>query len=206
MKNLAVIFAGSPVDPYGQPEVPKAACYICADAGVALARALGVHPHWSVGDFDSLGSVPSGENVTVYPSEKDDTDIMLAAKYAMRRGFKTLLFYGALGGRLDHTVANLQLLRFLADHHVQGILVDEKHWITLQRGGTVRYPKRDFSFFSLLSLSEFCKDVTLEGVAYPLRHGTFSGKFPLGVSNAIIGKEAVVTVGEGDLLIIYAKD
>ena len=82
----AVIFAGAPVQPEQQPPVPAADLYVCADAGVKLAQALGVVPDWIVGDFDSLGSVPEGENVEPFSPMKDDTDILLAAKYALSKG------------------------------------------------------------------------------------------------------------------------
>ena len=94
----AVIFAGAPVQPEQQPPVPAADLYVCADAGVKLAQALGVVPDWIVGDFDSLGSVPEGENVEPFSPMKDDTDILLAAKYALSKGCRRLVFYGALGG------------------------------------------------------------------------------------------------------------
>ena len=188
----AVIFAGAPVQPEQQPPVPAADLYVCADAGVKLAQALGVVPDWIVGDFDSLGSVPEGENVEPFSPMKDDTDILLAAKYALSKGCRRLVFYGALGGRLDHTVANLQMLRFLADHGAQGVLVD--------------HARRDGMYFSLFAMTEQCEDVTLEGVAYPLCHGKFSNAFPLGVSNEILAENAVVTVGRGDLLVVYARD
>lgn len=201
----AVIFGGASVIPSEQPVVPEADCYICADAGVRLAQALGMTPDWIVGDFDSLGEIPERSDVAVYPAEKDDTDLILAAKYALSKDCTELIFYGALGGRLDHTIANLQMLRMLADAGARGILVDDRHWVTLQRGGKVRYPRRE-GYFSLFSLTETCEDVTLEGVAYPLVHGTLSGTFPLGVSNEIIAEEAVVTVGKGDLLVVFARD
>ena len=108
----AVIFAGAPVQPELQPPVPQADLYLCADAGVRLAQALGIVPDRIMGDFDSLGNVPAGENVEAFSPEKDDTDILLAAKYALSAGCSRLIFYGALGGRLDHMVANLQMLRF----------------------------------------------------------------------------------------------
>ena len=170
------------------------------------AQALGIVPDRIMGDFDSLGDVPAGENVEAFSPEKDDTDILLAAKYALSAGCSRLIFYGALGGRLDHMVANLQMLRFLADRHAQGILVDHAHWITLQRGGTASYPRREGMYFSLFAMTERCEDVTLEGVAYPLCHGVFSNAFPLGVSNEILAETAKVTVGKGDLLVMYAKD
>ena len=159
----AVIFAGAPVQPELQPPVPQADLYLCADAGVRLAQALGIVPDRIMGDFDSLGDVPAGENVEAFSPEKDDTDILLAAKYALSAGCSRLIFYGALGGRLDHMVANLQMLRFLADRNAQGILVDHAHWITLQRGGTASYPRREGMYFSLFAMTERCEDVTLEG-------------------------------------------
>ena len=186
----AVIFAGAPVQPELQPPVPQADLYLCADAGVRLAQALGIVPDRIMGDFDSLGDVPAGENVEAFSPEKDDTDILLAAKYALSAGCSRLIFYGALGGRLDHMVANLQMLRFLADRNAQGILVDHAHWITLQRGGTASYPRREGMYFSLFAMTERCEDVTLEGVAYPLCHGVFSNAFPLGVSNEILAETA----------------
>lgn len=200
----AVIFAGAPVNATIQPPVPKASCYVCADAGLRLAQTLGIVPDWVVGDFDSLGTVPEG--AAVYPSAKDDTDTVLAAKYALAQGCDELVFYGALGGRLDHTIANLQMLRMLADAGARGILVDEHHRVMLQRGGTQYYPKREGMYFSLFAMSERCEDVTLEGVAYPLRHSTFLATVPLGVSNRIVGEQAKVTVGSGDLLVVYAMD
>ncbi|MFR9193988.1 MAG: thiamine diphosphokinase [Ruminococcus sp.] len=134
----AVIFAGASVQPEQQPPVPAADLYVCADAGVKLAQALGVVPDWIVGDFDSLGSVPEGENVEPFSPMKDDTDILLAAKYALSKGCRRLVFYGALGGRLDHTVANLQMLRFLADHGAQVC------WLTMPTGSHSSVAERQF--------------------------------------------------------------
>lgn len=79
----AVIFAGAPVQPEQQPPVPAADLYVCADAGVKLAQALGVVPDWIVGDFDSW-AVCRRKMWNRFPHE-DDTDILLAAKYALSR-------------------------------------------------------------------------------------------------------------------------
>lgn len=201
----AVIFAGAPVDAAAQPPVPSAQLYLCADAGARLAQALGIKPDWIIGDFDSLGETPTGLRVAVFTSEKDDTDTILAAKYALLQECDELVFYGALGGRLDHTIANLQMLRMLADHQAHGILLDEKHFITLLRSETSVYPKRS-GYLSLFSLTEVCEDVTVQGVKYPLSHGTLSGSFPLGVSNQVLAQQAVVTVGKGDLLVVFATE
>ncbi len=206
-EKTCVIFAGAPVDPRLQPPVPEASLYLCADGGLRLAKALGIDPDWTFGDFDSYGSVPEGTRVSVYPAGKDDTDTMLAAKYAVEKGCTTVLIYGGLGGRLDHTFANIQLLRWLAEQGVQGILLDHLHWITVQTKGTKTYPKWEGeAYFSLFSLTEKCTDVTLEGVAYPMTGGTFTADFPLGVSNQIVAPTARVHLGTGVLLVVRCRE
>ena len=76
---------------------------ICADRGLKHARELGLTPDLIVGDFDSLGYSPDAEcEILSFKPEKDDTDLMIALKQALKRGFKSIDIYAALGGRLDH--------------------------------------------------------------------------------------------------------
>ena len=96
---------------------------ICADAGLENARAYGLTPDLTLGDFDSLaGGEPDieGEKLT-FPVEKDDTDTMLGIKEGLDRGYRRFLLYGSLGGRLDHTIANIASLRYLLDHGARAV-------------------------------------------------------------------------------------
>ena len=101
----------------------RPAFVIAADKGLVHLEAQGIRPDLIVGDFDSLGRVPAGDNILRHPVEKDDTDTMLAVKTALDRGMGTIVFYGCLGGRLDHTYANFQTLTYLARHGAVGYLV-----------------------------------------------------------------------------------
>lgn len=95
----AVIFGGAPVSMADLPaELPPYALCVCADAGLRAAQQLGIQPDFVVGDFDSLGSVPAGGNVVTYPAEKDDTDLLLAARYAVRRGVGNWCFMAHWAG------------------------------------------------------------------------------------------------------------
>ena len=85
-----------------------------ADAGYTQVRRQGLKPDLVVGDFDSLGSVPEGEKIVRHPVMKDDTDMMYSLKECLGRGYRNFLILGATGGRLDHTVANLCALYYLA--------------------------------------------------------------------------------------------
>ncbi len=204
----AVVFCGAPVTASNQPPVPTDALYICADGGLLLAESCGVVPDILLGDFDSLHDIPTGKSCTVlqYPPEKDDTDAMLAAKIALENGCNDIVFYGALGGRLDHTFANLQMLYWLCRRGISAKLVDEKHIVQMQHNTTCHYPKRDGYYFSIFSFSETCTGVTLSSVKYPLQDGVLSSDFPLGVSNEIVAEKAIVAVENGTLLVLYARD
>ena len=82
---------------------------IAVDGGFASLADVGCAPDLAIGDFDSLGYVPEGVEVLVFPPEKDASDMELALGEAVARGADAVEVYGALGGRLDHTLANLQL-------------------------------------------------------------------------------------------------
>ena len=96
---------------------------IAADGGYRAVCDAGMRPDLIVGDFDSLGGVPTDAPVIRCPVEKDDTDTMIAIKEGLARGYQRFQIYGGLGGRLDHTIANLHALAYLADHGARGRLV-----------------------------------------------------------------------------------
>ena len=92
--------------------IPQGAYCIAADKGVLQFQSRHIEPDLVVGDFDSLGFVPKARELVRHPVEKDDTDMMLAVREGLRREYRDFLLYGGLGGRLDHTLANIQTLGF----------------------------------------------------------------------------------------------
>ena len=112
---------------------------IAADGGYAHTQKLGITPDLILGDFDSLGFVPTGANV--HPVEKDDTDAMLAIRAGLEAGCTDFVIYGALDGpRLDHTVANYQTLQFLADRGARGWLIGARQIVTVIKNTEVAFP------------------------------------------------------------------
>ena len=81
---------------------------IAADGGWRVCREEGIVPDLLLGDFDSLHTVPDFARIRRVPVEKDDTDMMLAIKEGLARGETAFHLYGGVGGRTDHTIANLQ--------------------------------------------------------------------------------------------------
>lgn len=205
-QSVCAIFAGGPEDGVPCEPVPAGAYILCADSGLHLAERLSLRPDLVLGDFDSLGAVPEDLPHMTVPVEKDDTDTMLAARTALEKSFRDIRIYGAFGGRLDHTLANLQTLEFLYRNGAEGMLAGVRDVIYLQGSGSVRhYPKREGWTFSLFSWTERCTGVCARGVYYPLEQAVLTREFPLGVSNRITAEEAEIVCGEGLLLVAASK-
>ena len=177
---------------------------IAADGGLRHTQALGIVPAEILGDFDSLGYVPEG--ATVYPVEKDDTDAMLAARRGLALGLREFVFYGALEGpRLDHTVANFQTLQFLADRGARGFLVGRDTLVTVVKNGSLTFPAGAEGTLSVFCLGPDARGVTERGLYYGLTNGVLTAGFPLGASNHFTGEQAVISVEDGSLLVLWDR-
>ena len=185
-------------------EIQKDDYILAADGGLVHVESLGLTPHGILGDFDSLGYVPHGS--AVFPVEKDDTDAMLAVRKGLEKGYGEFLLYGSLDGpRLDHTVANFQTLQYLCDQGAYGYLIGKDTVVTVVKNGTLRFPATAEGIVSVFCMGDTARGVTLEGLQYPLVGGALTAGFPLGVSNHFIGQEAVISVTEGSLLVLFDR-
>ena len=125
------------------------------DGGFASLAAVDCAPDLAMGDFDSLGYVPEGMSVKAFSPEKDASDMELALEEALARGADAVEVYGALGGRLDHTVANLQLLASFAERGLAVAAVGERERIAFLVGpGELRLPALPSGIVSVFSLTD----------------------------------------------------
>ena len=177
---------------------------IAADGGLKHTQKLELSPDLVMGDFDSLGFTPAGANV--FPQEKDDTDAMLAAREGLKRGYREFLFYGSLDGpRLDHTIANFQMLQFLADRGAVGYLVGRDYIVTVAKNGGISFPAGREGTISVFCCGPDARGVTERGLYYSLEDATLTSGFPLGVSNRFTEAPAEITVKDGSLLILWDR-
>lgn len=191
-------------DMFGKaPIIPEKAFVIAADGGLKVLERAGISPDLIVGDFDSLGEVPIGENVLASSSEKDDTDMLLAVKKALELDAEEILIYGGLGGRFEHSIANLQTLAYIANHGARGFLVGEQSMCTVIKNGKMEFGAENRGYLSVFAICGKAVGVNLTGLKYPLRDHTLTGDYPLGVSNEFLGKPACVSVKKGILAIIW---
>lgn len=197
--STCIIFCAG--DFYGLAEPVEAGDYIlAADGGLTHLQGLGLRPDGIIGDFDSLGYVPEG--AVVYPVEKDDTDSMLAVRQGLALGLSRFVIYGGLDGpRLDHTMANLQTLQFLAEHGAEGYLVGLNTLVTVVRNGSVCFPQTAEGVVSVFCMGPEATGVDISGLRYGLKNGSLTASMPLGVSNHFVGKKSEITVKNGTLLV-----
>ena len=203
MKLCYIFGAGEPSMPAAIP--PRGdVLVIAADGGYPLAVRIFGTPDLLVGDFDSLASLPTDVPILRHPVEKDDTDLALAAEEAIRRGATELYIYAALGGRLDHTVANLQLLASLEARGIRATLFGaDGVAVTALSAACARFSRR-IGTFSVFAFGGRAEGVTLSGVKYPLADAVLTPDRPLGVSNEFVGTAASLAVAQGTLLLFYS--
>lgn len=179
---------------------------IAADAGLHYLEERGVLADLIVGDFDTLHYVPDGANVLKLPVEKDDTDMFMAVKEGIRAGYAVFHIYCGTGGRVDHTIANLQMLAYLAENEMQGYLFHKDCVLTMIKDRELVFEAAAAGYVSVFSHSEKSTGVYLRNLKYELHDATLTSSFPLGVSNEFIGKESRISVESGTLLVCFPKD
>ena len=177
---------------------------IAADGG--FERLGGITADIAVGDFDSLGFVPKQIETVVLPEEKDDTDTAYAVSLGEQRGFKTFVIYGGMGGRPDHTLANISLIADLSVRGNRGYLIGEGFVTTAVTNGEITLPLHTSGTVSVFAFSDKCEGVNIEGLKYTLDDYTLKSNRALGVSNAFIGEEASVSVKNGTIIVMWEED
>ena len=177
---------------------------IAADGGFAALEGLGRSPDLVVGDFDSLGHRPDYPHVVALPVEKDDTDMHSAIRLGWERGYRAFRLYGGTGGRIDHTLANIQSLAWLASQRGRGWLVGPDWTATvLSDGGALTLEAGRQGMVSVFCLGDRAEGVDIQGLKYGLSDGVLTADYPLGVSNSFLGGESRVSVRRGKLLVLW---
>lgn len=202
------IFGAAPIDDYSYINIKLNSddYVICADGGYRHAKRLSLAVDAVIGDFDS-DNKPEDEFVIEYPAKKDDTDMMLAVKAGLAAGYKRFKIYGALGGRFDHSLANLSVLLYLNRHSARGTLFDKRNTVyALSDSQSIKLTKKDGYKISLLPFSQSVTGIFASGVSYPLENAELTNSFPLGVSNEFAAASAEISIKSGDLAVVLSRD
>lgn len=172
---------------------------IAVDKGYDYIKDIAL-PRYVIGDFDSLGYVPEGVEAVKHSPIKNYTDTQLAIEFMVQKGYNDFVIYAGFGGRLDHTIANIQTaydfarkgnrIKFVAKDCTAEYITDS----LIMQGDKGR-------FFSLFAFDR-AEGVDIEGAKYPLKDAVLDNFYPLGVSNELLETDCVIRVKKGLLLLL----
>ena len=183
---------------------------IAADAGLEVLRPLHISPNAVVGDLDTVDKKVLEEyqnqpdiEFEIHKPEKDETDTELALLTAARQGCEAVDILGALGGRMDHAIGNIQLMY---QFFCQGMEVNIYRLYLL--GGHKVFHREEVygKYISFLPMTETVEGLTLRGFKYPLQRRTIGLGTSLCISNELKREEGILELERGVLLCVEAHD
>jgi len=186
---------------------------ICCDGGARHIQYSGIKPDVIIGDMDSIDPASlasystSGIKIIKHSASKDFTDTELALDYALGLKPEAIFIWGALGGRIDHALANVFLLCKGQENGIRTCLIDE-YGETFVLDKEVTFINQTGKTVSLIALSPEVTGINLTGFLYPLQDGTLAVGESRGISNIITDVSASISVRQGRLLVIkyWQKD
>ena len=200
---------------------------IVVDGALALwdrltAEPGGISLHFDhlVGDFDTISprileKYLDREEITVHRfiPEKDYTDTDIAVRLAIdllqqdAGDSPQIWMLGAMGSRMDHTLANIQLLDYIRRAGMEGVIVDPNNRIRLIEGKTELLKSELYGdFLSLIPLSQRLSGVTMKGFKYETdRLEVVLGQTRC-VSNEVTADRCSIEIEDGLAFLIESRD
>lgn len=182
------------------------------DRGLNTLNDMNIIPYKAIGDFDSADEgiramYKDSPDAIVLNPEKDYTDTHVALEYAIENGAESITIVGGTGTRIDHVLGNLALLKLSLLKGVECVLLDENNRIRMTDGRLVlRRSRQHGRYVSLIPYSDYVRGITLVGFKYGLQDAELVKEETLGISNEIVAEEALITLKEGQLLVIESRD
>ena len=207
--------------------IERADVVVCVDGGARHLFRIGSIPDLLIGDLDSIDATHreyyDAHHVKLirHPREKDATDTELAVEWAIENGATEITLTGVTGVRLDHTLANILLLKSIWERGVKAWIVDDYNEIFLlshmpydhsqaiekgRGGGCMTIHGEPGQILSVVPLSSTVKGITLEGLVYPLQNANLSLGASHGISNLFKENTAHISIREGTVLITKSRD
>ena len=179
---------------------------IAADGGYDRLSKAGIEPTVLIGDMDSIRELPQDIELKKFKVEKNETDTHLSLLEGEERGYKKFMIFGGVGGREDHTLANLSLLLFARRKGLFARLISEDGEFFVIENEKISIPCGEYRGVSIFAFGGNADGVSIKGLKYEADNITLTPDFPLGVSNSFAEKPAEIEVGRGALLVMLRKD
>ncbi|SHJ58477.1 thiamine diphosphokinase [Tepidibacter formicigenes] len=210
--KVAIIANGEIKDYNFHKDIIKKFDYvICADGASNHAYKMKITPNIILGDLDSINkevkSYFMNKNIkfNTFPSKKDKTDTEICIDYAINLGAREIVLLGVIGSRMDHSLANINILYYLLRQGIKASIINENNEIYIT-DSEIEITGKQGDIVSIIPLYNDVVGVTLKGLEYPLNNFNLSFGSSRGVSNVMMSDRCKISLKKGCLLVIKAKD
>ncbi|WP_455538444.1 thiamine diphosphokinase [Terrisporobacter sp.] len=181
---------------------------IGADGGCNHLYKMNIIPNYIIGDLDSIDKdivyyyKNKNINLKKYPREKDETDSQICINLAKDLNCSEVDFYGALGGRIDHTIANIGLMHYSRKMNIKPKIISEKEEVIIIKNEEIILKGNKGDTISIIPIMKDANNVTLKKLKYKLDNSKIGYLSSLGVSNEMLEDECIIKIEDGYALII----
>ncbi len=197
------------------PEIKKrikaSPLIICADGGARHLRAQNIYPHVLIGDFDSIhpddktAFIKNDVRVVEFPPQKNQSDTELCITWALDHHATDITLLGVTGNRMDHTLANIFLLRKLLKQNITARIIDSNNEMVMVMD-TITLEGNPGDLISIIPMTQVVSGITLTGLEYTMSNGQIEMGSSLGISNCLIKSKAVISIKNGMALVTKSRD
>lgn len=209
--KICVILNGEIIDYKSTKEIIQNKNYdyiICADGGANHTYKMGIMPNYILGDLDSVDrevvSYYEENNVIFkkFPTKKNETDTELCIYQARLLNAENIDLYGALGGRIDHMMANINLLDYIRNQGIEAKILSDKEILYIAESEEINIEGNPGDTISVIPIKGDAIGVTLRGLEYPLKDYNMKFGIPIGISNVMLSNSCSIKVNKGTLVVI----
>lgn len=186
---------------------------IASDKGLEILDKLNIKPNYIIGDFDSINLEVLNKyldddtiNIIRLNPIKDFTDTHMALKLGIKIKSRDITIVGAIGTRIDHTIANISILKEALEKNIVCKIINENNSIMLIDKNTTIEKDDDYRYISLIPLTSAVSGITLKGFKYSLNNADIKIGQSIGVSNEQIEQKGKIEIEEGILIVLRTKD
>ncbi len=215
-KRCVIISGGSIDDAFALEQIKKIQpeLIVGVDSGLKFLYRNQIMPTHIVGDFDSVDPtvIAFYKNETQVPIQefdpvKDASDTEIALKLAIELGAELIWILGGTGTRLDHVMANIQMLKFALDVGVKAYILDKHNRISLVEREIVLEKEEAYGpYFSVFPLGGNIQDFNIKGAKYPLSNHTLQPYDSLCVSNQYLEEQVEISFRNGTIILMETRD
>lgn len=209
MRCLIVSGGTPPSKEIFKEEVQLSQLLIAADKGAETFYQNNIKPHYVLGDFDSINAkileFLVDSNIISFNPEKDFTDSELAVNKAIELGAKEIVLLGFTGTRVDHTIANIGLLKRCLELNIKAYIRDCYNKIMVVNKETT-FTGKSGQIISFQALGANVENFSIRGAKYELEGYKLSFGDPRTISNEFCCNPITIDFNNGYVLVIFSRD